>query len=279
MAQSTGVTRHRYGSQPQRLPPPTVAGGRLAAPQQRVRRCPKFSLVRTPDRNTGTVRAPQRSELGLEGGDAPALFGDELAIEDQREELPRGDATLAVAQWKERPAVDLPAVPAWPRHEAREDRQQPHGRRAGVAVLAPAPIGPGGHAEGLGYLCGGEARALLQRAQRGQIDRKAFGQELGIRALEAATARARVILTRLSVCQRKLQMSSAAQGRNVRSGPGEVGLQRGRETRYCGPDAASVCFPIGFVRSVVAHGRRARSRTAVTVGSAMRLHQDGWRSC
>jgi len=117
--------------------------------------------------------------------------------------------------------VDLPAFPAWPRHEAREDRQQPHGRRAGVAVLAPAPIGPGGDTEGLGYLCGGEARALLQRAQRGQIDREAFGEELGIRALEAATARARVILTRLSVCQRKLQMSCTAQSRNVRSGPGK----------------------------------------------------------
>jgi hypothetical protein len=67
-------------------------------------------------------------------------------------------------------------------------------------VLAPAPIGPGGHAEGLGYLCGGEARALLERFQGGQIDREAFGEELGIRALEAATMRARVILTRISNC-------------------------------------------------------------------------------
>jgi hypothetical protein len=58
-------------------------------------------LVATPDRNTGTVRAPQRSELALEGGDAPALFGDELAIEDQREELTRTDATLAVARWEQ----------------------------------------------------------------------------------------------------------------------------------------------------------------------------------
>jgi hypothetical protein len=56
------------------------------------------------------------------------------------------------------------------------------------------------HAEGLGCLCVREACALLERFQGGQIDREAFGQELRIRALEAATARVRVILARIRDC-------------------------------------------------------------------------------
>ena len=64
-------------------------------------------------------------ELGharLEPGELAALLGDELALEHQGEELARRDAVAGEARREQQPAMNLPAIPAGPGHEAGENR-------------------------------------------------------------------------------------------------------------------------------------------------------------
>lgn len=81
----------------------------------------------------------------------------------QGEELTRCDAVLAVARREQQPALDLPAIPADPRHEAREDRQQPNRRRCRVARREPTAISARVHAKDGRRLSFGQLQAPLQR--------------------------------------------------------------------------------------------------------------------
>lgn len=113
----------------------------------------------------------------LEAGVLALVVADLLAVEDQGEELTRGDAAAAVARREEIAVVDLPAIPADPGNEPGEDREQAHGARIRIPGTEPPPERPGGDAERLRCLFRGPTEAPLQRPQRGQIGREALGQE------------------------------------------------------------------------------------------------------
>ncbi len=80
-----------------------------------------------------------------------------LAVEDEREELTGRDATAAVAWGEQQALVDLPAIPARPRHVAGEDREEfdCSGIRVAGRVVA-------------------QAEELLKRLERGEIGREAL---------------------------------------------------------------------------------------------------------
>jgi len=65
-------------------------------------------------------------------GERGVLFvvgADELAQENEGVEVAGRDPAAPIPGRKEQPPVDLPAVPARPGNEAREDREEPQRRR------------------------------------------------------------------------------------------------------------------------------------------------------
>lgn len=110
-------------------------------------------------------------------GEHPPQLRDLLAIEHQGEELTGRDAVGSVARRKQQPAIDFPIVPAIPGHEAREDRQQTHGRRLRAATSQPGADGSWMDADHRSGIGGAQMQALKKRAQGGRISREARGQQ------------------------------------------------------------------------------------------------------
>jgi len=72
--------------------------------------------------------------------------------------------------------VELPAIPAAPRHVAGEDREEFDGSGIGFAAGEPTAVGAGRDAEDLGGRVVAQLGAPLQVAQNGQIGREALGE-------------------------------------------------------------------------------------------------------
>lgn len=86
---------------------------------------------------------------------AALVLADLLAPEHQGEEFAWGDATLGVARGEEAPTMDLPAAPAIPGHEARDDRQQAQRCDRRIALREPTAVSAKGDTAECRYLCRG----------------------------------------------------------------------------------------------------------------------------